>query len=100
MNPSIARLLFALMPAIALAEPDAARLEYLLQQDCGSCHGLSLKGGLGSDLRASRLSGREEAVLAHAIREGVPGAAMPPWKALLSEDEITWLAARLKRGTP
>lgn len=100
MNRAITPLLLALMPATALAAPDAARLEYLLEQDCGSCHGLYLKGGLGSDLRAASLATREEAALARAISDGIPGTAMPPWKALLSEEDIAWLAARLKMGVP
>ena len=27
--------------------PDPKVLEHLVKQDCGSCHGLTLKGGLG-----------------------------------------------------
>ncbi|MCK1788184.1 cytochrome c, partial [Pseudomonas sp. TNT11] len=36
--------LLLLIPARALATPDAARLEHLLTQDCGACHGLKQPG--------------------------------------------------------
>ncbi|WP_082036855.1 hypothetical protein [Pseudomonas rhodesiae] len=39
--------LLMLIPAWATATPAAARLEHLLTQDCGACHGLHLTGGLG-----------------------------------------------------
>ena len=39
-----------------------------------------------------------EAAIAAIIREGVPGTAMPPWKALLTEQEITWISRQLKSG--
>ena len=35
--------------------PDPAALERLVVQDCGSCHGLTLKGGLGPDIRPQSL---------------------------------------------
>ena len=66
--------------------PDrAAALERLVIQDCGSCHGLTLKGGLGPDIRAAALEGTEPESLAAIILDGVPGTAMPPWRPLLSE---------------
>lgn len=74
------------------------QLENLLIHDCGSCHGLTLKGGLGSDLRPETLAARDPTWLALVIRDGLPGTAMPPWGPLLSEEEIAWLVARLKRG--
>ena len=32
-----------------------AALSYLVRQDCGSCHGMTLKGGLGQSLRPAAL---------------------------------------------
>ena len=40
-------------------EPDPARareLVHIVRQDCGSCHGLSFKGGLGPALTAEALA--------------------------------------------
>jgi cytochrome c55X len=31
---------------------------------------------------------------------GRPGTPMPPWRALLSEDEARWIANRLAQGFP
>jgi cytochrome c55X len=94
----------ALLLAVALAGPaaaggpDAAALERLLTQDCGSCHGLALKGGLGPDLRADTLAGWSAEALAAVILDGRPGTAMPPWRPLLTEAEADWLARRLLTG--
>ncbi|HYG42204.1 MAG TPA: cytochrome c, partial [Bordetella sp.] len=45
----------------AQAEPDMLRqgqLEHLLRQDCGSCHGLRMTGGLGPPLTRQALAGK------------------------------------------
>ena len=74
-------------------------LLYLLKQDCGSCHGLTLKGGLGPALLPQALAGKPEALLATTIMEGRDGTAMPPWKPMMSYDEALWLSRQLKSGT-
>jgi cytochrome c55X len=71
---------------------DAARLQHLVAQDCGSCHGLTRKGGLGSPLTRDALAGAAPEVLATIILDGVPGTAMPPWRPLLSPEEARWIA--------
>jgi len=84
-------------PALAgdLSAERAAELERLVRQDCGSCHGMTLKGGLGSDLRAETLAGAEPQTLVQIILDGVPGTAMPPWRPLLTEGEALWIAEYL-----
>ena len=77
---------------------DADRLTDLVRQDCGSCHGLTLKGGLGKPLTAEHLKPWDHDQLAHIILEGVPGTPMPPWRKLLSEQEARWIAEALKAG--
>ena len=84
------------LPAAAMEATDAARLERLVTQDCGSCHGLTLKGGLGSPLTPAALADAEPEGLASIILDGVPGTAMPPWRPLLSEEEALWIARYLK----
>lgn len=95
-------LLLALLPAAAWgADPPPQRqaeLTYLLRQDCGSCHGLTLKGGLGPPLLPASLADRDPKGLAQVIREGVPGTPMPPWAFEIAPDEAVWLAGRLMRG--
>lgn len=90
-------LLWAVASAAAQT-PSLARqgeLLALLRQDCGSCHGLTLRGGLGPPLLPEALSGKDPQVLAATILHGRPGTAMPPWSRFLSEDEAAWLARRL-----
>jgi len=73
-------------------------LLYVLQQDCGSCHGLTLKGGLGPALLPERLADRSADDLAEIILDGVTGTPMPPWRPLLKAHEALWLAQILKSG--
>ncbi len=82
-----------------MAAPRARELERLVRQDCGSCHGMTLKGGLGPDIRAGRLAGTDPASLAAIILDGVPGKPMPPWRPLLSESDALWIANYLLTET-
>lgn len=72
-------------------------LQYLLLQDCGSCHGMRLTGGLGPPLTSRALAGKPRALLTATIREGRTGTPMPPWKFLLSDDDIEWLVDYLMK---
>jgi len=76
-----------------------AELDHLLRHDCGSCHGLQLEGGLGPALTAFRMRKQNRDYLRAAIREGIPGTAMPPWGPLLSNAEIDYLVDRLRAET-
>jgi len=78
---------------------DEAELANMVIQDCGSCHGLKLKGGLGPPLLPENVDRLPEEAIAAIIREGVPGTAMPPWKALLTTEEIRWVSEQLKSGS-
>ena len=83
------------------AEPTPERqqeLRHLLKHDCGSCHGMTLKGGLGPALRPENLSSRPDEVLKQTIMHGRPPTPMPPWLGILSEDDIEWLVMLLRRG--
>ncbi len=91
----------ALVAAADAATPDVARqqqLLHLLKQDCGSCHGMTLKGGLGPDLLADRMASLPRELLVTTIAKGRPGTPMPPWENLLSADDIGWLVDQLQRG--
>jgi cytochrome c55X len=91
-------------PAIASAgELSAAReaeLLHLLRQDCGSCHGMTLKGGLGPSLLPQRIGTLPPDFLINTVLEGRKGTAMPPWKTMLSRDEVSWLVEQLQQGVP
>ena len=78
------------------AAVDPQALGNLLLQDCGSCHGMTLKGGLGPALTRDRLAVYDVDTLTSVILEGLPGTAMPPWRELLSAEEARWIAETLK----
>lgn len=84
--------------AAALEPQRQAELRYLLKQDCGSCHGMTLKGGLGPALLPANLEGKPDELLVISILDGRPGTAMPPWRGLLTEAEAQWLVEELRRG--
>lgn len=81
-----------------VAPEAAARLGNLVRQDCGSCHGLTLKGGLGKPLTAEALAQWDREQLTAIILDGVPGTPMPPWRPLLTEAEARFIADMLKEG--
>ncbi len=95
-------MLLALTSAMASAEELSPQrkgeLRNLIMQDCGSCHGMTLKGGLGSALRPVDLDGVEEETIARIVLDGVPDKPMPPWRGLLSDSEALWIAHALKAG--
>ncbi|RCV87596.1 cytochrome c [Vreelandella rituensis] len=94
-----------LLPTQALMalDIDKARekeLETLLYQDCGSCHGMTLKGGLGPALSRERMNSYPRDGLTRLILQGIPGTAMPGWEGLLSEQDARWLADHLQNDNP
>lgn len=100
-RPAALFLLLALAAPALAAEPPPQRqaeLRYLLRQDCGSCHGMTLKGGLGPALTPEALAQRDLAALEATILHGRPGTAMPPWSDFITPAEAAWLARQLKSG--
>lgn len=85
--------------AAEVTAPRAAELENMVLQDCGSCHGLTRKGGLGPDIRAKTLADYAPEGLAGIIKYGIDDTPMPPWGPLLSDDEISWIAEYLLKET-
>lgn len=84
--------------AAAQPAPDPLKLSNLVRQDCGSCHGLTLRGGIGKPLTSERLAQWDRDQLVHIILDGVPGTPMPGWRPLLTEGEAGWIANVLKQG--
>jgi cytochrome c55X len=72
----------------------------MVRQDCGSCHGMTLKGGLGPPLTPGAVQSRPSASLVATILHGRPGTAMPPWQDFLSVDEAIWIVEQLQQGLP
>ena len=85
------------------AGPDALRqkeLVRLVRQDCGSCHGMTLRGVLGPPLLPENLHEKPADGLVATIYYGRPGTPMPPWKQFMSEAEAGWIVQELMNGFP
>ncbi len=85
------------------AQPDVARqkeLVRLVRQDCGSCHGMTLQGGLGPALLPATLKDKPAEGLVATIYYGRPGTPMPPWKQFVSEAEASWIVDKLMTEFP
>lgn len=76
----------------------SAELQNLLIQDCGSCHGMTLKGGLGPALTPDVLKHKSRDMIEITITNGRPGTPMPPWNKILTKEEINWLIDTLYAG--
>ena len=104
----VAASILALATAVALALPARAgdelsparerELRHLVLQDCGSCHGLTMKGGLGAPLLPSALADKPDDALVAIIRDGIPGTPMPPWRDEISQAEASWIVEQLRKG--
>ena len=75
-------------------------LIHLVRQDCGSCHGLTLNGGLGPALLPETLKDKPPEYLKAVILHGLAPGAMPPWKRFLSEADAQWIVINLQKGFP
>jgi cytochrome c55X len=84
--------------AAALDTARQAELLYLLKHDCGSCHGMTRKGGLGPPLLPGNLRDRPPMLMENTVLDGRPGTPMPPWRGLLTEQEAHWLVEAMRRG--
>lgn len=84
---------------IHITQSRQSELLNLLRQDCGSCHGMTLKGGLGPALTPEQLSDKSIQMLVQTILAGRPGTPMPPWAPFITRYEAEWLVKQLKAGT-
>ena len=95
--------LFLVSTATGANEPNTERqkeLVRLVRQDCGSCHGMTLQGGLGPALLPASLRDKPAEGLAATIYYGRPGTPMPPWKQFMTEAEAAWIVDQLMREFP
>lgn len=97
-------LCFTLSPGLAQADsltPERQReLVHLVRQDCGSCHGMTLQGGLGPSLKPEALRDKPFDSLVAVIYSGRPGTPMPPWQRFMTETEAAWIVEQLMKGFP
>lgn len=73
-------------------------LVHMVRQDCGSCHGMTLKGGLGPALTKEALANKPLLMIKNTIIFGRKGTAMPPWKDIITEQEALWISQQLLLG--
>jgi cytochrome c55X len=103
MRRVVAALALPLALAAGAQELDIARQQSLIRlvrQDCGACHGMRLTGGLGPALTREALADKPLDAMAATIVHGRPGTPMPPWRTMLSDTEVRWIAEQLARGFP
>jgi cytochrome c553 len=86
---------FAISFAVAKSNEE---LIYIVKHDCGSCHGMTLKGGLGPSLLSERMKLQPLEVIKNTIMMGRANTAMPPWQNLLSHEDIEKIAILLREG--
>ncbi len=106
----MAALTLVLAVSSALAASEAAggdpterrqgELVRIVRQDCGSCHGMRLTGGLGPALTRERLAEWPIDSLVSVIQFGRPGTPMPGWRTMIDERDALWIARRLQSGFP
>lgn len=87
----------------AQAGPSEVRqraLVRLVRQDCGSCHGMRLTGGLGPALTREALAAVPLEEIVATTLHGRPGTPMPAWRSMLSDDDASWIARQLRAGFP
>jgi len=84
-----------LVTAESFSAERQAELHNMLVQDCGSCHGLTFRGGLGPPLLPESLRGKPRDFLIATILNGRPGTAMPPWHPLMTRQEAEWMLDKL-----
>jgi len=83
-----------------LTQDRKQQLEHLLKHDCGSCHGMTRKGGLGPALLSDNLKNKSDEFLFLTIQHGRPGTPMPPWSEQLSNQDINWIVHLLRANKP
>ena len=90
---------FAETAATKISSARQNELLYFIKHDCGSCHGMTLKGGLGPALLPETLAAKPKDYLVATILEGRQNTAMPPWKTMLSKNDAIWITEQLQNGS-
>jgi len=90
--------IFSAHAGASLSSARQAELHELLIDDCGSCHGSRLLGGLGPALTQQHVNQFSRQFLIDSVFNGRPGTAMPPWNTMLSYEEVSWIVDQLRKG--
>lgn len=91
-------LAFCGLTLVGSAQETRREIGGVYQQNCASCHGRELQGGLASSLLDAKWEfgdGSDESI-ARVIREGIPDTDMIAWRDELSEAEIRALVVFMR----
>lgn len=85
-------------PCTGPAQSQQREVSRLYEQLCANCHGIDLRGGQARSLLDDEWvhGSGDDATLFRVIREGDELNGMPPWKNLLSDEEIRALVIYLR----
>ncbi|MPY90550.1 MAG: glucose sorbosone dehydrogenase [Luteitalea sp.] len=82
------------------AQPAPRNVKTIYAELCANCHGPTLAGGLAPSLLDDTWSfGGDDTSIAQSIRDGRPTTAMPPFKAVLSAQEIRALVIYIREAS-
>ncbi|KMT64056.1 PQQ-dependent sugar dehydrogenase [Catenovulum maritimum] len=74
---------------LALAQMSKGDIKNIYQDNCASCHGKNLQGGMGGSLiDASWKHGSSDDEVSRSIKYGKPDLGMPAWQHTLSDEQI------------
>jgi len=80
--------------ALSFDEATVAAGKEVYTTTCASCHGATMEGGIGPNLKDSEwIHGGDEASVVKTITEGVAAKGMPAWGAILGPDKVAKVAA-------
>lgn len=82
-----------------LSEEDFAKGKQIYFDRCAGCHGTLRKGATGPNLEPTKTRAIPVEALSTLVSEGT-GGGMPPWKDVLSNDEISLIAKYLHMDPP
>lgn len=82
-----------------LSDADFHKAQDIYFDRCAGCHGTLRKGATGPKLTPDKTAALPQEALAEFIREGTTGG-MPPWKGVMTEDEIKLIAKFIQEEPP
>ncbi|MBI5469294.1 MAG: c-type cytochrome [Deltaproteobacteria bacterium] len=82
-----------------LSEEEFAKGKQIFFDRCAGCHGTLRKGATGPNLEPKKTRAIPVEALATIVSEGT-GGGMPPWKDVMSRDEIELIAKYLQLDPP
>jgi cytochrome c oxidase cbb3-type subunit III len=72
----------------------AAAGQAVYQANCGACHGMTLEGGIGPNLKDGQwLHGGSPQQVMQVVSEGVPAKGMPAWGPILGPERVRQVTA-------